>query len=134
MCSEDLIVSDRCEKLFYAKDGSVVGCSGDSGMSELVRKWFEAGEPFDEIPKVPEDRNIDFAALVLRPDGRVQYVGMAFAPIDFEVPAAIGSGSEVAIGLMLSGKSPAQAVAAVASRVTSVGGPVRTRKPKQGKQ
>jgi hypothetical protein len=126
--ADGLIVSDKAIKLFHAKDGSAVGIAGNCASAVLARQWFEAGEDFGTIPKL-EDK--DFAALILRTDGRVQWMGVSFAAVDYEVPAAIGSGDEVAIGAMLAGKSPAEAVRIAATRVMSVGGSIANLGPKR---
>jgi hypothetical protein len=67
LTEKDLIVTDRAEKLFHAKDGSVVGCAGDCAAIVLGRRWFERGEQEEKLPVM---RGRDFEALVLRPDGR----------------------------------------------------------------
>lgn len=119
--AEGMIVNDAATKVFHAKDGSAVGVAGNCASAELARAWFEAGEDFGTIPKL-EDK--DFAALILRPDGAVQWMGVSFAAVPYAVPAAIGSGDELALGAMLAGKSPSEAILIAASRMTNVGGPV----------
>lgn len=119
--AEGLIVNDDAIKLFRAKDGSAVGVAGNCASAELARRWFEEGEDFERVPKL-EDK--DFAALILRPDGRVEWMGVAFAAVAYAVPTAIGSGDELAIGAMLAGKSPADAVQIAIARMSSCGGPV----------
>lgn len=135
MCTGDMIVNDAASKLWYAKDGSICGGAGDAAILELVRCWFQAGEQMDQTPKVdpPHDDVSPISVLVLRPNGRVFYMDHRFAFVRMATPVAIGSGSEVATGLMLAGRSPTEAVKDVARVVTSVGGKVVSRKPRQAR-
>jgi len=132
MCTGDLIVNDETVKIFHARDGSVVGTSGDAAMGELVREWFQKGENPNKIPSLtmPKEDDSPVSALILRPDGRVEWMNHHFACVPFARVAAIGSGSEVAIGLMMTGMSPREAVEAVARQVTSVGGRIMELKPR----
>lgn len=125
--AQGLIQTEEGQKVFYAKDGSVVGCSGACTTMELARKWFEGGCPFDVLPKV-EDK--DFAALILRPDGRIEWMDVSFAFVPCMAPAAIGSGDEIAIGLMLAGKTPKEAVEITATRMCTVGGKIVELRPR----
>lgn len=135
MCSGDVIVNDETEKVFHAKDGSAVGCAGDAAIIELVRKWFEDGEDVSLVPRidVTADDPDPVSVLILRPDGRVQWMNHRFAPVAYATPAAIGSGSDVALGLLRAGWAPTLVVEAVADVVTSVGGKVREIAPEARK-
>lgn len=128
-----LITTDARVKIMHASDGSVVGVAGEASAGALVREWFAKGEDLTSIPTVKpgEDPGTPFEALILRPDGRVEFMDWNFTAVEHEVPAAIGSGREVAIGLMLAGKTPAEAVAIVARRVATVGGVITKLKPKR---
>lgn len=121
MTAEGLIVNDDAIKAFRAKDGSAVGCAGNCESIARARRWFEDGEDFERIPNLKDD---DFAALILRPDGRIEWMGRGFAPVAYAAPTAIGSGDELAIGAMLCGKSPAEAVQIAIARMSTCGGPV----------
>lgn len=124
-CIGHLIISDAGVKLARGRDGSIIGIAGETGVAALVRDWFEKGESLTDIPRLRLGKDDDgFAAIALRPDGRVQYIEQNFTYVDLETPAAVGTGAEVAIGLILAGKSPGEAVEIVKTRVTSVGGPV----------
>lgn len=122
-----LITTDSRDKLVRAKDGSIIGLAGDTTAAQLVREWFRKGEDLSTIPAVkPSDEpGTPFEALILRPDGSVEFIDWNFTPVAHDVPAAIGSGREMAVGLMLAGKTPVEAVRLVAKRVASVGGRVR---------
>lgn len=122
----ELITTDERVKTLTTTDGSIVGVAGDATSGALVREWFEKGEDRACIPAVKpgEEPGSPFEALVLRPDGRVELFDWNFTPTLMALPAAIGSGREVAIGAMMAGKTPAEAVALVCQRVASVGGKI----------
>lgn len=126
----DLICTDEASKLIKGKDGSILGCAGDHGACQLVRDWFSRGANFDELPRVKRgpDGESAFVALILRPDGSVEGLDDHFAVMPRSVPSAIGSGGQVALGAMLAGKSPGDAIRLTSGHVTSVGGRVDERK------
>lgn len=128
-----LITTDERVKLTHGADGSVVGVAGDATAGNLVREWFEKGEDRSCIPAVKpgEEPGTPFEALVLRPDGRVELFDWNFTATLMALPAAVGSGREVAIGAMLAGKTPVEAVALVCQRVASVGGQICELEPKE---
>lgn len=126
-----LITTEERVKLIRTPDGSVVGVAGDATAGALVRQWFEKGEDLSCIPAVKpgEEPGTPFEALVLRPDGRVELLDWNFTATQLALPAAIGSGREVAIGLMMAGLSPKEAVERTMTRVASVGGKVTVMRP-----
>jgi hypothetical protein len=130
-CNGDIVLSDDAEKLTVAKDGSLVGCAGEAAACSLVREWFEGGEDLEAIPKFPQSPDETgasrFKALILRTDGRVEFREACFTPVPIAAPAAIGSGGDLAVGAMLAGKSPGEAVRLVLPRITSCGGKVRSK-------
>lgn len=132
-CTGDLITTDEAEKLVVGKDGSIMGVAGDRGACVLVREWFEKGADMGTIPKLHpgSEPGGPFDALVLRPDGRVESLDHHFAFMPRSAPAAIGTGGEIAVGAMRAGKSPAEAVSIAAECVASVGGEIRTERPKK---
>lgn len=136
-CIGDLIVTDAAVKLARGKDGSVLGIAGDAGTSALVREWFEKGADVRTIPKIlptDKDGNPAFEGLALRPDGRVDFLDNSFTFVEFAIPAAVGSGTEIALGAMLAGKSPVDAIALAATRVATVGGEVVEAKAGKGRK
>jgi hypothetical protein len=130
-CVGDLITTDSADKLVKGTDGAVLGCAGDRASCILVREWFEKGADLATIPKLPaaaEDGG-PFDALILRPDGSVEGLDRLFTFMPRSAPAAIGTGGQIALGAMLAGKSPVQAVRLASEHVTSVGGHVHEIEP-----
>jgi ATP-dependent protease HslVU (ClpYQ) peptidase subunit len=114
-----LIVNRSAVKVTRAKDGSLVGVAGDCSGDALFRRWLDDGEQQDKLPNF---RGADeFVALVLRPDGRLDAFDSSLVPVEYQLPAAIGSGGQLALGAMLAGRSPAQAVAIAAQRDNATG-------------
>ncbi len=96
---------------------------GGSGCAESVERYFAwvKGE-IDEKPKFKSD---DFTIISI--DDREVYVMYdQLHRIRVGVPYAIGSGSEFAMGAMLAGKSPEEAVAIAIRLDKDSGGEVRT--------
>lgn len=127
---DDMVLQLDRDKLFHGQDGSAIGCAGDGAAIELARDWFAKGEPVDQIPNL---KGQDFSALILRPDGRVQLLDGLFVPYTSAAPAAIGAGDTYAMGALLAGAKPAAAVEIACRLSMSVGGKVRTLKPKAKK-
>lgn len=128
---DDLIATDTAEKLVRGKDGAVLGVSGDRGACTLVRQWFVEGASMDVLPalKPSPDGESPFVGLILRPDGTVEGIDHHFAFMPRTTPTAIGSGGQVALGAMLAGRTPKEAVAIAAGQITSVGGRVHDMRP-----
>lgn len=66
----------------------------------------------------------DFEALILQPDGKVYWIGKRLEPLEYFAPMTIGSGSGLALGAMLAGKSPEEAVEIAKLRDFKSGGNV----------
>lgn len=132
-CFGDLITTDSADKLGYGQDGSIIGCAGDRGACALVRKWFQDGADMDTIPKLPSSsaEGGPFDALILRPSGQIEALDQHFIFMARDAPAAIGTGGEIALGALLSGKSPSDAVRLASGRVSSVGGKIVELEPRR---
>lgn len=130
-----LIVEVECEKV-RRHPGGIVGIAGERTINELVHRWFADGEDPDKLPDVGKSANDEtlFDALILRPDGRVEFMDERFVTVSRAVPAVVGSGGEIALGLLLAGWSPGDAVAEVAKRVSTVGGRIVEIGPEKGTQ
>lgn len=115
-----LILCEAWEKVWRLSDGSIVGACGDQNDMMLARDWLDRGADFDLIPKLSED----FEALILRPDGQVEWFERRCVFVPLEVPTAIGSGREVAMTAMDMGLGPAAAVRQSFKRIATCGGAI----------
>jgi len=134
MASDSRITDDggAMDQLNYPKikkfKDSIGGFAGDLESGVLFFSWMERGEPDDPAQK-PTLEDDDFIALVLRKSG-VYWYGSKLIPggIPSGTPAAIGSGGDVAMGAMLAGKDPANAVRLACRVDSNSGGKIRTLK------
>lgn len=111
----DVIVSHHAVKLHRQDDGSVVGCSGRTPDCETFRAWLKDGG------KRPKPTG-GFSALHVRVDGSVWLFTEVGEGCRVDVPAAIGSGAEFAVGAMLAGADPEKAVEVAGKRDPYTGG------------
>lgn len=116
-CCNEIIRCDTEQKLYRLNDGRIVGCSGTITTARAYVKWLNEG---GDMP-VKEER---FHALVLSPDGTAQIHGDDARPDNVDIPAAIGSGFQLALGAMLSGASAAEAVGIAMQRDPFTGGEI----------
>lgn len=108
------------KKLHRCSDGRIFGCTGLATHIIQFSNWMLAGCPDDGKPILREE----FAALVLNPDGSVDYMDQELTPVPYAVPAAVGSGGAIALGAMLAGATPAKAILIAAERDRTTGGTV----------
>lgn len=113
----DVIICRGRNKLVRLKDGSIFGCAGDNRHREVVAAWLN-----DEAkqPKV----NDNFAALQLMPSGEIRYYGDDLNWTVIDAPAAVGSGSQFALGALDAGADTAQAIEIAARRDPWTGGQI----------
>lgn len=104
VASQGTIVSNARQKLHRLPDGSLFGSSGRTIDGLAVARWLSHG---GKPPKVEQE----WTALQLMPSGQVMFWTDALFPVPIDAPAATGSGMDFALGAMLAGKSPRQAVA-----------------------
>lgn len=97
--------SKRVQKV-HSINGCLVGGAGE--LVEILRfkDWFEAGCPEDNKPDLEDS----FSALVLYPDGTAKACYHKLYFYDVGLPYAIGSGAEYAMGAMVAGATPEEAV------------------------
>jgi ATP-dependent protease HslVU (ClpYQ) peptidase subunit len=112
------IVDTKAQKVRRLADGRIVGTSGDTALGLQVVEWLEG-----KAPK-PDRKVDDFAAIILYPSGKVETLSDCFQPIEVEVPVAVGSGMDFAIGAMEAGKEPEEAVAIACKRDPGSGGKI----------
>jgi hypothetical protein len=111
-------ITGYASKVTKLEDGRIIGACGPSVDCIKFRIYMAEG---GDKPSLTDD----FCALLLKPNGAVSYLEKDMIEIPYRVPAGVGSGSEFAIGAMMAGKSPADAVALAIDRDTNSGGASR---------
>lgn len=122
----DSILADDFVKVRHLDDGSVCGMAGDLRDCFLAWDWLDRGAPFDAIPRFggkPNDKH-GFEAVILRPDGRIEYFDVMCVFIPYTAPFAIGCASDVALACLDAGMSLEDSVRLAARRNTKCGGQV----------
>lgn len=104
-------------KVSRAPNGELFGCCGPTTDAMKFCEYMLNG---GDKPTLSED----FTALILKLDGSVEWIDKEFVRVAVETPNAIGSGGELAIGAMLAGQTPEQAVATAMIRDTGTGGQI----------
>jgi len=102
-------------KVHRLKDGRIVGASGPSTCCQKLVRWLEEG---GEQPSLSDD----VAAIILNPDGTIDWIDCKFELMKgCIVPYALGCGDDIALGAMLAGATPEEAVKITASRRLDIG-------------
>jgi len=113
------IFTDEAEKVFKVGDTYVAICGEyQSGLAYV--DWLKK-ERSSEKPTVSED---NFSAILVTSDG-VFCVDNMLIPMKVSLPYAMGSGGPVALGAMLAGCSPAEAINIALQVDASSGGEVQ---------
>lgn len=112
-----LITARSAQKIVMFEDGRIVGTAGEKPCCRKFLEWLREG---GTRPKLK-----DVAALVLHRDGRLVYhTDSDPEGTETEIPNAIGSGCEIAIGAMMAGAPPTRAVEIAANRDVYTGGKI----------
>lgn len=96
-------------KIHKLPNGTMFGCAGALGDMSRFREWMGKGAPIEERPAFSQDN--DSEALIVRPDGTVEWFGATdtIAVVgDFH---AIGSGFRIAMGALAHGATAEEAIA-----------------------
>ena len=113
----DCIVALNKSKMHRLKDGSIFGSAGNNGDRLNVLEWLQQG---GKNPRVNH-----FVRLILKGDGRIVLLDVDLhTDNEIDAPAAVGSGGQLALGAMLPGASPKEAVAIAAQRDPHTGGKI----------
>ena len=104
-------------KVHRLKDGRIVGACGLTAECLKIVRWLDDGGDKPDISDETE-------ALVLGLDGTVCHIDHKFEMLEYDVPAGIGSGSDLAIGAILAGASPEAAVGIACVRDRHSGGDI----------
>ena len=115
--AQGTILATNRRKVVRLSDGSLFGSSGRSIDGDAVAKWLIDG---GKRPKVLTG----WCALRLHGGGRLEYLTQDLEPVSIDVPAAVGSGMDFALGAMLAGATPKQAVEIAAQRDIGTGGTI----------
>jgi hypothetical protein len=122
------IVEQGAFKKLIAKDGRVFALAGVALMLPAFIKWYENGADPEKVPTFPGRKEDWFGELVVWSSGKfIHYSPLPDFPYGGEVstPFAIGSGAKFAMGAMLAGKSPREAVEIAAKLDEATGGPIQ---------
>jgi ATP-dependent protease HslVU (ClpYQ) peptidase subunit len=109
-------------KIRRLADGSLIGSAGDVSLCAQVERYIEGGEK----PTVGDGQQ--FEIIVLRKDCIIFYPNQLEPVYLVDKVCAIGSGGEVALAALRSGKSPKQAVEMALTVDVQSFGPVYTRR------
>lgn len=101
--------------------GRIVGMCGDTYAFDSFVTWIEDGAQLGH----PIDLGDEFEALVLHPDGSVRSYDGKGRTIPQEAPAVAGSGGAIALGAMLHGATPGEAVNIASKRDVHSGGRIK---------
>ena len=104
-------------KVHRLSDGRIVGACGITAECVKIIRWLEGGGDKPELSD-------DVAALVLNLDGTVCHIDHKLELLDYLVPCSVGSGGDIALGAMLAGRTPKEAVEISALRDTCTGGEI----------
>lgn len=114
---DNIVVDDKCEKIWRLPDGSLLGCAGDT---EDGQRLYAALKCKTSPPKLD-----NVAALLIRPSGRMElYEGNIWQRIK-KPYYAVGSGAPFAFGAMDAGATAKQAAAIGANRDPNSGGQIQ---------
>ena len=110
----------NAKKVHRLDDGRIVGICGSVYNYQAFLRWVE-----DESQDRPSLDDESFEALVLHKDGTVKAYDGKCNWAWQEVPAVTGSGSAIALGAMLAGAKPHEAVGIASQRDTGTGGTIQ---------
>lgn len=96
----------KVQKIFRAPDGSLFGVAGRIGDLARFKAWMLAGQPKER----PEFNEEDSEALIVRPDGKVEWYGKNDNTEIIGKFHAIGSGFRIAMGALAAGADAKRAI------------------------
>lgn len=105
--SAGMIQDTEKVKVIRLDDGRLLGHTGYAYDIRPLAKWLNDGAKLEEVPKFNADC---FGAILLELDGTLTSLGHDGRACPSALPAAIGSGEEIAMGAMLAGASAKRAV------------------------
>ena len=117
-CLHGLVV-----KLHRAKDGSILGATGEAFDYPGFLAWYDGG--CEGKPNVTKD----FEGLILKADGSILCVDGEGRSFEHPAPACVGSGCRFAYGALDAGVDPERAVAIAIGRDAYSGGTAQVMTP-----
>jgi len=119
VCAGGILETNKRVKVFRIGK-EIIGCSGTSNTIDAYLKWLRK-----EGPEPLLDDGALVIAIHLCGKNKVYRVESPnYSRIRVQTPYAIGSGRELAIGAMLAGKTPSQAVRIATKLDTASGGKI----------
>lgn len=115
----DTIITTNARKVCRMQDGRIVGTAGDVAFGLAMVEWLGSDEAKPDLPSGSEG-----TILILHPGGSASVIDKHGKEIPVMLPCAIGSGADIALGAMLAGASPAEALEIAISRDTGSGGTI----------
>lgn len=112
--------SGSATKIIKTRDGFLAGGAGEMGKMVRFLRWADGdkSEPTEDLE--------GFEGILVYPDGRVISYDGTGEPLDIKSEFyALGTGSDIAIGVMEMGGTPQQAVKAAIKWSTGCGGKVQ---------
>ncbi len=122
--SRNVIEPGRHEKIFQDEDGTIYAFSGCLPMFSAWVEWWKAGKNPKELP-VAKDDYASMAFWVFKGGELWEIINEAPYPLKINMPSAIGSGREFALGAMFAGKSAKEAVEISSKLDTGTGGEIK---------
>lgn len=110
------------QKLWRLDDGSVIGFCGHCTAWRPVVEWLNGGEK-------PQFKKADFSAIILKPNGDLVYLDEEMHKEPIFAPYAVGTGSQFALGALLHGATPEEAVEIACKLDSDSGGKVISMAP-----
>jgi hypothetical protein len=111
----------RAQKIWRLPDGGVIGGAGTFSQVYAGAQWVASGER-GEVPDIS-----GAVLLIARPDGSLSVADGGFPAYPLlDGYAAVGCGSDAAVGALRAGASPVEAVASVIGQNASCGWPVQS--------
>lgn len=138
--NDSSIFTDKLEKIFRLKDGSLIGSAGDAD-DRTLRDFLDKLKGKDPTPKQLAILELSFQAIIVRPTGEILCIDCTkedtkdrwkVSILKFsDEYTAIGSGSSYALGAMDRGATASQAVKTAIKYDSQCGGRIQVLKLKE---
>ena len=121
MAGDGLVVSNtdilkRNDRKVFLVGREVVGCAG---LSDVIDAYIKFLRNEEEDPPTLGD---DFNAIHVSKKGCFLVCGNNYSKLKVDLPFAIGAGADYAVGAMMAGKTPKEAIQITAKKSTTTGG------------